>query len=134
MLLAAEVLVVFGLSQPSPLARLLARRPTYGLGAVFLPAANSRVAAKQLLATQASTSSGLGHGARVLLDPNHAQKCSLTRRRESLCGDSHRRFHDHRCRHGIVITIPADAEIRSRSRWNRVHVPLEYAFTMRWKP
>jgi hypothetical protein len=30
-----------------------------------------------------------------------------------------------RCRHGIVITIPADAEKRSRSRWNQVHVPLE---------
>jgi len=40
-------------------------------------------------------------------------------------------FHAHRCRHGIVITIPANNENRSRSRWNRVHVPLEYAFTMR---
>jgi hypothetical protein len=69
MLLAAEVLVVFGFSQPSPLARLLARRPTPGFGTVFLSAANSRVAAKQLLATQTSTSSGFDHRARLLLDP-----------------------------------------------------------------
>jgi hypothetical protein len=39
----------------------------------------------------------------------------------------HRRFHHERCRHGIVITIPADAEMRSRSCWNQVHVPLESA-------
>jgi hypothetical protein len=51
-----------------------------------------------------------------------------------LGGDSHRRFHSHRCRHGIVVTIPANNENRSRSHWNRVHVPLESAFTMRWKP
>jgi len=63
MLLAAEVLLVFGLSQPSPLARSLARRSTLGLGTVFLPVAQAGIAAKQLLATQASTSSGLHHGA-----------------------------------------------------------------------
>ncbi len=32
--------------------------------------------------------------------------------------DSHRRFRWHRRRHAIVISIPANAEKRSRSRWN----------------
>jgi len=72
-LFAAEVLVVFRFSQPASLARLLARRPALGLGTVLLPVAQARVSAKQLLATQASTSSGLDHGARLLLDPDHAQ-------------------------------------------------------------
>jgi hypothetical protein len=45
-LFAAEVLVVFGLSQPPSLARLLARRPTLGLGTVFLPMAHSGIMAK----------------------------------------------------------------------------------------
>ena len=71
-------------------------------------------------------------------DPNHAENCAVGRRRVSLCGDSHRRFHPHRCRHGIVISIPADAKNRSRSRWNRcsrstgirVHDALETAFTI----
>jgi hypothetical protein len=57
----------------------------------------------------------------------------VTRLRESLCADSHRRFHHHRCRHGIVNVIPPHAEKLSRSRWNRDHVRLEFAFTMRWK-
>ncbi len=63
---------------------------------------------------------------------------TVGRRRASLRGDSHRRFHPHRCRHGIVISIPATAENRSRSRWNScsrssgigVHDALETAFTM----
>jgi hypothetical protein len=46
MLFAAEVFLVFGFSQPSPLARLLARRATLRLGTVFLPAAIARIAAK----------------------------------------------------------------------------------------
>jgi len=62
MLLAAEVLVVVGLSQPAPLARLLARNPARGFGTVFLAVAQARIAAEQFLATQASTSSGFGHG------------------------------------------------------------------------
>jgi hypothetical protein len=66
--------------------------------------------------------------------PNDAQNCAASRRCPSLRGDSHRRYHRHRCRHGIVIAVPANDEKRSRSRWNRVHVPLESAFTMRWKP
>jgi hypothetical protein len=45
-LLAAEVLVVFRLLQPSSLARLLARRATFRLGTVFLSAAAARIAAK----------------------------------------------------------------------------------------
>ena len=44
-------------------ARALARGPALGRGTVFLPMAQARVAAKQLLATQASTASGLDHGA-----------------------------------------------------------------------
>ena len=135
MLFAAEVFLVLGFSQPSPLARLLARRATLGLGTIFLPAAHARVAAKQLLATQASTSSGFDHGASGPMgDRNHAHKSAVCRGRETLRGDSHRRFHDHRCRHGIVNGNTADSQKRSRSQWNRVHVPLEFAFTMRWKP
>ncbi len=38
--------------------------------------------------------------------PNHA----IRRRRPGLRADSRRRFHQHRCRHGIVISIPANAE------------------------
>jgi hypothetical protein len=100
----------------------------------FLPAAQPLVAAKQLPATQASTLSGLGHGARLLLDPILPRRGFVTRSREILCADSHRRFRRHRCRCGIVIIIPPNAEKRSRSRWNRVHVHLESAFIMRWKP
>jgi hypothetical protein len=33
-----------------------------------------------------------------------------------------------------VNLIPPHIQKRSRSRWNRVHVPLESAFPMRWKP
>jgi hypothetical protein len=62
-LLAAEVFDVVGFSQPASLARLLARRPALGLRTVFLPLAQAGVAAKQILATQASTASGLDHGA-----------------------------------------------------------------------
>jgi hypothetical protein len=61
-LLAAEVLVVVGLAQPTSLARLLARRPACGFGTVFLAVAQARIAAEQFLAAQASTSSGFGHG------------------------------------------------------------------------
>ena len=39
-------------------------------------------------------------------------------------GDCHRRFHDHRCRHGIVIAIPANVEI--------VHDQTGIVFTFRW--
>jgi hypothetical protein len=50
---------------------------------------------------------------------------------------SHRRFHLNRCRHAIIISIPANAEKRSRSRWNPcsrspgigVHDALETAVT-----
>jgi hypothetical protein len=77
-LFAAEVIVVFRFSQPASLARSLARRPALGLGAVFLPVPQAGVAVKQLLATQASTSSGLDHGAPGPLgDPNHAQNPPL---------------------------------------------------------
>ena len=76
-------------------------------------------------------------------DPNHAEICAVGRRRVGLRGDSHRRFHPHRCRHGIVISIPANAEKtftmtleslftfvrnpRSRCAGNRVHHRPEYA-------
>jgi len=63
-LLAAEVPLVFRLSQPTSLARLLARNPACGFGTVFLAVAQARIAPKQLLATQASTSSRFYHGAR----------------------------------------------------------------------
>jgi hypothetical protein len=65
--------VVLGLPQPALLARLLASHPARGLGTVFLPVAQAGVAAKQLLATQASTSSGFDHGAfGSNWGPNHA--------------------------------------------------------------
>jgi hypothetical protein len=142
-LLAAEVLVVVGLAQPAPLARLLARSPACGFGTVFLAVAQARIAAEQLLATQASTSSGFDHGITGLQvameDPNNAENCAVGRHCGSLRGDSHRHFHPHRCQHGIVISISANAENRSRSRWNRcsrspgigVHDALETAFTLR---
>jgi hypothetical protein len=71
-------------------------------------------------------------------DPNHAENCAVSRRRVSLRGDSHRHFHPHRCQHGIVISIPAKVEKRSRSRWNPcsrspgigVHDAMETAFTI----
>ncbi|MDE2380369.1 hypothetical protein [Bradyrhizobium sp.] len=62
MLLAAKVFDVVGFSQPASLTRALARRPALRLRTVFLPVPQARVAGKQLLATQASTSSGLDHG------------------------------------------------------------------------
>jgi hypothetical protein len=62
-LFAAEVFDVVGFSQPASLARLLARRPALGLGTVFLTLVQAGVATKQFLATQASTASGLDHGA-----------------------------------------------------------------------
>jgi hypothetical protein len=104
--------------------------------------AQARIAAEQLLATQASTSSGFDHGITGLQvpmeDPNDAENCAVGRGCVSLRGDSHRHFHPHRCQHGIVISIPATAENRSRSRWNRcsrssgirVHDALETAFTI----
>jgi hypothetical protein len=67
-LLTAKIFVVLRLAQPAPLARLLARCPTFGLGTVFLSGAGAWIAAKELLATQASTSSGFDHWAQVLLD------------------------------------------------------------------
>jgi hypothetical protein len=45
-LLAAEVFGVVGLSQPTSLARLLARRPALGRGTVFLAVAQARIAGK----------------------------------------------------------------------------------------
>jgi len=45
-LFAAEVLVVFRLSQPASLARMLACRPALGLGTVFLAMAQARIAGK----------------------------------------------------------------------------------------
>jgi hypothetical protein len=58
----------------------------------------------------------------------------IIRRGHIFGGDSHRRFHHQQCRNGIVITIPPSGKNYSRSRWNRVHVPVESAFMMRWKP
>ena len=71
-------------------------------------------------------------------DPNHDGNCVVGRRRGRLRGDSHHRFHPNRCRHGIVISISAKTERRSRSRWNPcsrspgigVHDALETAFTV----
>jgi hypothetical protein len=60
-------------------------------------------------------------------DRERVDYCDIER---GLSTDSHRRLHHHRCRHGIVITIAANVENRSRSHWNRVHVPLESAFTI----
>jgi hypothetical protein len=62
-LLTAKVFVILRLAQPAPLARLLARRPTFGLGTVSLSGAGAWIAAKELLATQTSTSSGFDHWA-----------------------------------------------------------------------
>ncbi len=134
--------MVVGLAQPAPLARLLARSPACGFGTVFLAVAQARIAAEQLLATQASTSSGFDHGITGLQvpmeDPNDAENCAVGRRCVCLRGDSHRHFHPHRCQHGIVISIPAKVEKRSRSRWNPcsrspgigVHDAMETAFTI----
>jgi hypothetical protein len=58
----------------------------------------------------------------------------IIRRCQSFGGDSHQRFHHQRCRNAIVIAIPPSGEDCSRSRWNRVNVPVESAFMMRWKP
>jgi len=71
-------------------------------------------------------------------DPNHAENCAVGRRCVSLRRDSHRHFHPHQCQHGIVISIPAKVEKRSRSRWNPcsrspgigVHDAMETAFTI----
>jgi hypothetical protein len=66
-------------------------------------------------------------------DRNGNQSLHPTR----LDDDSRCRYPHHRCRHGIVITIPVNDENRSRSLWNRcscspgmeVHDALETAFT-----
>jgi hypothetical protein len=114
-LLAAEVLAVVGLAQPASLARLLARRPAPWLGTVFLAVTQPRIAAKQFLAAQASSSSGLRHGGfQITLGTASCPNRAVRRHRTGLRGDSHRRFHVHRCQHGIGITIPANAQNRSR--------------------
>jgi hypothetical protein len=74
-LLTAKVFMVLRLSQPAPLARLLARRPTVRLGTVSLSGAGAWIAAKELLATQTSTSSGFDHWAQVLLGRIMPRSC-----------------------------------------------------------
>jgi hypothetical protein len=125
-LFAAEVLVIFGFSQPSSLARSLARRPALGLGTVFLPAANSRVTAKQLLATQASTSSGFDHRARLLLDrimPRSAPSPDTARVYAVI---------------PIAVFMIIDAGTASCSSFHRtpknVHDHPGIVFTSRWNP
>jgi hypothetical protein len=58
--------------------------------------------------------SGLYPGSITVSGVLSAKKRPVIRRRVNLRGDSHRRFHPHRCRHGIVITIPANGQKRSR--------------------
>ena len=138
LLLAAEVLLVFGLAQPKTLARLLARRPAGRLRAIPPPAAGARCAGEELPAAQASTSSGLDHTLWDLPDPDHDQKCRLARGRMRLRGESHRHNHANRCRYSIVVSIaphtPDAITIRleqySRPAGITVQVALETATTM----
>jgi hypothetical protein len=87
---------------------------------------------RRIPASDASDTERFEGGSTPVIRPIQRVDCCGIER--GLSTDSHRRFLHHRCRHGIVITIPANVENRSRSHWNRVHVPLESAFTMRWKP
>jgi hypothetical protein len=115
------------------LTRLLARRSARWLRTILLLSTGARIALKQPLAAQASTSSCFSHWAQVLLDRIIAQEPSLARSASDCSADNAftmpaRQRERYSTTPRSVITF--SMESCSRRAGIRVHVDVETPFTM----